>query len=307
MTEELTEPKATSRLSGQFDIVAKGIIRQFPDECIQFCLGIPDAKALEILETEQPIVKWFRADSFIRADIQGEEAIIHLEFQTHDSVDVSMSKRIAGYTGLAIRMYQIPIYSHVIYLHPEAGRNDPGKYIQDKSGYEIAINYKVIRLCDIDGQNVLDSRLKGLIPFAPLMKPREGIETKEWLRECVRVADNLVMDESDKPDYLASLSILSGLISDYQTIREIISEEIMNESSVIQHFMKQGIEQGKRKSKLEDLIEVLHIRFQTPEVITLKPMLESIEELQELKRLLREAVQVESLEDFKQILSSNGK
>ena len=70
--------------------------------------------------------------------------------------------RIAGYAGLGVRMFEMPIYSHVIYLHPNAGRNDPGEYLQDVPGYEINIKYKVIRLSEIDGQSILDAQLRDL-------------------------------------------------------------------------------------------------------------------------------------------------
>ena len=76
----------------------------------------------------------------------------------------------------------------------------------------------------------------------------------------------------------------------------------MYESSVIQHFT----EQGERKGAIESLLDVLDVRFQSSEVQTLKPKIESIEELQTLKQLLREALQVSSLDEFRRILSSNG-
>ena len=89
----------------------------------------------------------------------------------------------------------------------------------------------------------------------------------------------------------------------------------MYESSVIQHFteqgikqgIEQGIEQGERKAAIESLLDVLDVRFQSSEAQTLKPKIESIEELQMLKQLHREAVQVPSLDEFRRILSSNGK
>ena len=261
MTKENSELDDTPQLSGQFDIVSKQIIHTNPDECIQFYLGTSDAQVIKVLETEQPVVKWYRADSFIHANVYGEEAIIHLEFQTHDSKEIPMPYRVAGYAGLSLRMYQLPIYSHVIYLHPNAGLNDPGQYVQDISGYEIAIKYKVIRLCDIEGQRVLDARLKGLIPFAPLMKPPAEMEPEQWLRECVRVAGTIPMDEPDKPDFLSNMAILGGIILDYDTIRKIISEETMYASSVIQHWTEQGIEQGERKGVLESLINILEFHF----------------------------------------------
>ena len=84
----------------------------------------------------------------------------------------------------------------------------------------------------------------------------------------------------------------------------------MYESSVIQHFteqgIEQGIEQGERKGVLESLVDVLESQFQHSEVQTLKPTLERIEELQYLRQLLREAVQVTSLDEFRHILGLNG-
>ena len=83
-------------------------------------------------------------------------------------------------------------------------------------------------------------------------------------------------------------------------------EETMHESSVIQHFTEQGIERGERKGILGSLLDVLESRFQTSEVHALKPTLENIEEIQYLRELLREAVQVSTLDEFKRILASNG-
>ena len=92
----------------------------------------------------------------------------------------------------------------------------------------------------------------------------------------------------------------------------------MQESSVIQHFteqgikqgieqgIEQGIKQGERKAAIESLLDVLDVRFQSSEVQTLNPIIESIEELPHLRELLREAVQVPSLDEFRRILSSNG-
>ena len=77
----------------------------------------------------------------------------------------------------------------------------------------------------------------------------------------------------------------------------------MYESSVIQHFT----EQGERKGTIESLLDVLNVRFQSSEVQTLNPIIESIEELPYLRELLREAVQVSSLDEFRRILASNGK
>ncbi len=302
---EPPEPDRTSFPSGGYDTAAKSVIQRDPNDLIRFSLGTPDAEVIRVLETEQPTVNWYRADSFIHANVRGKEAIVHLELQTHDSTQVPMPRRVAGYVGLGIRTFGMPIYSHVIYFHPNAGLNDPGEYVQDEPEYEITIKYKVIRLCEIEGQGILDAKLKGLIPFAPLMKPPEEMGSKEWLRQCVEVADTIPMDAADKPNYLASMAILCNVIFNFDDIREIIPEEILMQSEVVQYFKEQGIQQGARESIIEGILESLAFKFSARGVQNLKPMLENVENLQHLKELRREALGADSLEMFRQMLLEN--
>ncbi len=308
MTEIIkqTTSNQISVQSGQYDTVSKDLIHQNPEDWIKFGLGISEVRVIQVIDTEQPTVRSNRADSFIQAEVNGRESIVHFEIQTRDSTETPMPRRIAGYAGRCIESFGLPIYSHVIYLHPDAGRNDPGQYLQEMDGYRISIHYKVIRLCELEGQNVLDVKLKGLIPFATLMKPKEDTSSEEWLRQCVQVAKSVTQNTSHQADYLTNLGILSGIILDYETIRNIIMEEIMQESSVIQHYtqqgIQQGIQQGVREGTIDSILDVLEEQFQSEDIQTLKPVLEKIDELQYLKQLLREAARANSLEEFKQTL-----
>ena len=130
------------------------------------------------------------------------------------------------------------------------------------------------------------------------MYPPEETDSDQWLRECVEVAQTMPMDEADKPDYLASMAILSDMIFDFHDIRDILSEETMQKSSFAEYF--------ERKKTIELLLDVLEVRFQPNNLQTLKPTLENIQEQQELKQLFLEAVQVSSFDEFKRILASNG-
>ena len=67
-------------------------------------------------------------------------------FQTTDSSSPPMPRRMAGYIWQAIEQYDLPVYSSVIYLRPNAGRRDPGYYLQDRPGHRILIEYRVVRL-----------------------------------------------------------------------------------------------------------------------------------------------------------------
>ena len=306
------KPKKPELPAGRYDIVSKEMIQQNPEDWLRFTLGIPNAKFIKVIETEQLTVKSNRADIFMEAEVDGEEIIVHLEIQTRDSTKIPMPYRVAGYAGRGLERFRKDVCSHVIYLHEKAGLNDPGEYRQDRFGYEILIRYKVIRLCELEGQAVLDAKLKGIMPFTPLMKPPTGLGDEAWLSRCVEAAESLPQGASERADYLGCLGVLSGLKFDWDTIHKFISEATMYESSVVRHFfqqgIEQGIEQGARDSIIEGILEALDVRFNSSVAKTLQPTLESIEELQRLKDLRREAFHAQSIEAFAQTLaaSSNG-
>ena len=233
-----------------------------------------------------------------------------------------MPRRMAGYIGRAIEHYDLPIHSTVIYLRPDAGQNDPGHYIQARFGCQIVIQYKVIRLTEVEGQRVLDTDHSGLIPFASLMKPPEGMSSEAWFGACVDKATDLPLDESAKGDFLAGLSVLGGLVHDREMIADLISKDglmdLIRESSFAQYLIEQeieenkeqwiqqgieqGIEQGERRSTITDILDVLEIRFDLHETGPLSARIAAIEDLQHLKQLHRAAIQVSSLEEFRDML-----
>ena len=290
----------------EFDTIAKHLIHTYPADFARLALQRDDIEVVEVLDTEQPTVR--RTDSLLCVRVGGEEALVHHEFQTTDSTDPPMPQRMAGYIGRLIERYGLPIYSSVIYLRPDAGWNDPGYYLQERPGFRVLVQYQVIRLSELDGQRILDEGHSGLIPFTPLMQPPAGVEAEGWLRQCVNRAQEVPMDETFKANYLADLAILSGLVYNLETIRTIIAEETMYESSVVQYFtekaLAQGIEQGGRERTVEALLDVLEIRFGLAASDPLADRIGAIDDVQRLKKLHRAAVQVPSLEAFKNLLDA---
>ena len=229
----------------KYETISKHLIQAYPKDFIRFTFGQDDVEVLDILDTEQDTVDTRHTDSLIRTHIAGEEALIHYKFQTTD--DPSMPRRMAGYIMRVIGHHGLPIYSSVIYLRRNAGRRDPGRYIQDLPGYDILVEYRVIRLSEIEGQDILDGEPSGLFPFVPLMKRPAGMDSEAWLRHCVDATNALRVDESIKVDLLGRLMILSGLEYDPTLINRILSQEgfmdaIMRESSFAQYIKQEGIE-----------------------------------------------------------------
>ena len=289
----------------EFDTIAKHLIHTYPRDFARFALHQDDVEVIDVIDTEQPTVETHRTDSLIRVRVGDEEALVHHEFQTTDSTP-PMPRRMAGYLGRGIEQYGLPIYSNVIYLRPDAGRTDPGHYLQERHGYRVLMQYKVIRLSELEGQLILDHGLMGLLPFAPLMQRPVGVDAEAWLRQCIHRAQAVPMDETFKANYLADLAILSGLVYKSETITTIISEATMYESSVVQYFMekgiKQGIEQGSRERAIEDLLDVLEIRFGLVASDPLAACIGAIDDMQRLKQLHRAAIQVPSLGSFRHLL-----
>ena len=287
----------------EFDTIAKHLIHTYPHDFARFALHQDDLEVLDVLDTEQPTVESHRTDSLIRVRVGDEEALVHHEFQTTDS-SPPMPRRMAGYIGRGIEQHGLPIYSSVIYLRPNAGRTDPGHYLQERHSYRVLVQYKVIRLSELDGQRILDGEHIGLLPFAPLMQSPVGVDAEAWLRQCVHRAQEVSMDETVKANYLADLAILSGLVYTSETIMTIIAEETMYESSVVQYFTEKGIEQGGRERAIEDLLDVLEIRFELAASDPLTARIGAIDDVQHLKQLFRAAIQVPSLEAFRHLLDA---
>ena len=291
----------------EYDTVSKDLIQTYPKDFIRLTLEQDDVEVLDILNTEQSTVDTRYADSLIRVHIAGKEALVHHEFQTTD--DPSMPLRMAGYIIRAIERHGLPIYSSVIYLRRSAGRRDPGHFIHEISGHLVVIKYTVIRLSEIEGQEILNGGPSGLFPFASLMKRPVGIDSEAWLRHCVDAANALPVDESIKIDFLDRLMILSGLEYDLALINRILLQEglmdaIMRESSFAQYIKQLGIEQGGRQRAIEDILDVLEIRFDLSEAHPLSAHIAAIDDLQRLKQLHRAAIQVPSLEAFEQVLDA---
>ena len=292
-----------------FDTITKTQAQTHPMDFVNYCLDVDssDIAFIELITPEQPTIETHQADVVIKARLEGKEVLVHFEFQTTDSYDPEMSLRMAGYIIRLLETHRLPVYSHVIYLRPDAGRTDTGCYEQQIAGHQVFVEYRVFRLIEMDGTQVLDARAAGLLPFTPLMKRPTGVDAEEWLRRCVRAADSI--EVPDKTEYLACLAVLGNLAYEPQTVLSIISEETMQESTLIQYITEKATaearQQGVKTRALEDILEVIAFRLGAQAAQRFKSALYTIDDPQHLKHLLRAALAAENPEDFQQALDSS--
>ena len=290
----------------RFDIVAKDAVHAFPEDMLGFLMRGVDVEFLEHLESELMTVEKRQMDSLIKVRLDDKIVLVHCEFQTSDSRHLDMVRRTVGYLGRCYERYGLPIFSHVIYLRPNAGLNDPGSYVQEVPGYRVIVEYKVIRLIEEDGASFLGAQHPGLIPFCGLMKPPVGSDSLQWLHQCVEATKALSLDVSVRNNLLVDLWVMGGLVHPAEAIADLLAEEIMQDSSVYQHITEkaraeglvQGLERGAKESTIENILMFLDDRLENVNTEVLKAALEAIDDLQRLRFLLREAAKTESLEAF---------
>ncbi len=298
----------------RYDIVTKDALQKFPEDILQAVLERTDFTFLEFVDSQFTTVEIRRADSLIKVQLDDEIVLVHIEFQVSDSTSTDMVRRNVGYLGRCYERYGLPILSHVVYLRPNAGQNDPGGYRQDVPNHRFIVEYKVIRLIEFDGQSVFDTQNAGLMPFAPLMQPPSGMERFQWAVQCNERTKTLSLPTDIRSNLLVSQWVMSGLIHPHQAISSFLSEAVMRESSVYEHlvqtageeYYQQGIEQGARRNAIKSLFEVLEFKFDGHAVQALRPALESIQELQRLQELHHEALRAENFEAFARTFGMKG-
>ena len=288
-------------MAQEYDTIGKDILNERINEIARFVLNVPDVEVLADLDTEQQMVRAFRTDITKRIRFNTQEAVLHIELQLRDSTQKPMWARNAHYHGYLVGEHQIPVYSNVIYFHPNAGKNDPGGYEYSWNGYDYRLSYKVIRLIEIEGQAILEAQTPGLLPFTPLMKPPTEMTAEQWVQQCIDATIATPVESPTKGNLLYGLSVFGGLVHD-QGLFEQIPEELMQESSFFQHqrekFIAEGITQGAKEATLKNLLTVLNSKFHAEAVRALTPALENVDDLQRLEELLLTAINVESLEAF---------
>lgn len=289
----------------EFDSVPKSLLSAHPQGFLAFLLGHSKGQWIETLNPEQPTVKTQMMDSLLRVRLDGEEALVHCEFQTTDSTKMPMPQRMAGYMGRCLAEYGLPLLSYVLYLRPDAGRRDPGEYVQEIVGHEVVLRYKVIRLIALDGETYLSSGNVWVLPFTPLMGRPEGLGVASWLRRCVETTEELEVPRAVKHSVLAHMGVLSSLVCEESTIFSFISEDIMTEFPLLESLRKraweQGIEQGLEGIR-QSIQETLAIRFAEDAAQAVAARLAAIKQIEHLQALLRAAIQVDQLAEFTRLL-----
>jgi len=146
-----------------------------------------------------------------------EERLVHLEFQTHYKLD--LPDRLVRYSMLLHLKYRLPVACVLVLL---AERNAPAvvpdSHQFESGGLTMRLDYRVVRLWEIDGGPVLAMDKDRILPLVPLL----NVSDEQLGRAVERVARS--EDEACVSEFL----LLGGLRYDGDRLRELLETAFMN-------------------------------------------------------------------------------
>jgi hypothetical protein len=223
-----------------FDNVCKLLAEKYPLDFARWLLP-EEPREIKVLKTELSIEP-------IRADfltfLQTENQILHIEFQTKATSKTPIPLRMLDYYVRLTRQYKVPVIQVVIFLQET---NEKEVFIEAYSSETTIHRYRVIRMWEQDSALFLNN--PGLLPLAPLTRTNSPQSLLSQVSENVAK----ISDRETQQDIAAYTEILAGLRFEKNLIRQLLSEEIMQESVIYQDILQKGDKQGEQRTIIRQL------------------------------------------------------
>jgi predicted transposase YdaD len=198
----------------------------------------------------------------IRADsvtfLQTANQILHIEFQTLTQSNPAIPFRMLDYSVRLKRQYKCPVVQVVIFLQEtddEIAFTE--EYVDDTTRHR----YRAVRMWEQDSSLFLSN--SALLPLAPLCRTDSP---RDLLSQIAAVVAK-ISDRETRQNTAAYIEILAGLRFEKGLIRQLLSEDIMQESVIYQDILQKGEERtiirqlnrrfGEINSSLIDRIKLL--------------------------------------------------
>jgi predicted transposase/invertase (TIGR01784 family) len=221
-----------------FDNVCKLLAEKYPADFVRWLIA-EDSTDIKVLKTELSIEP-IRADSVVF--LQTANRILQIEFQTRTQSKPGIPFRMLDYSVRLKRQYECPIVQIVIFLQEtddEIATTET--YIDETTTHR----YRAIRMWEQDANFFLAN--EALLPLAPLCQttsPRDLLA--QVAQEVAKIEDR-----EARLDTAACTEILAGLRFDKSLIRQLLSEDIMQESVIYQDILQKGERQGRQEGRQE--------------------------------------------------------
>jgi predicted transposase YdaD len=227
-----------------YDNLCKILAETYPRDFARWLLN-QEPQKISILKTELSIEP-IRADAV--TFLQTENRLLHLEFQTTIKSQTPIALRMLDYYVRLTRKYQVPVTQVVIFL--QETRDEIAfttEYISEVTTHR----YRIIRMWEQDSAIFLGNL--ALLPLAPLTRT----DSAQVLLSQVAQEIAKIPDIETRRNTAAYTEILAGLKFEKDLIRQLLSEEMMQESVIYQDILHKG----EQKEALRFLQRQLNRRF----------------------------------------------
>ena len=202
-----------------------------------------ESTSLTTLNPTELNVEPIRADSVML--LQSSTVILHTEFQTVG--DETMPFRMADYYLRLKRKFPEQIIQQVvIYLK----RTNSDLVRQERYATPMMTHqFRVIRLWEQPVEVFLST--PGLLPYAVLSR---AADKQSVLTQVVRELEQIA-NPKEQSNLVAATSILAGLELEEQTIRQLMRNPVMRESTMYQSILREGRAEGIEQGLEQGLIQ----------------------------------------------------
>ena len=217
------------------DNLCKLIAEKYPQQLIEWLFGIK-TNAIEVLKTElsrDPV----RADSVTL--LESDITIYHLEFQTTTQSHLPLALRMLDYYVALKRNYLDKKIERALVVLFDKGEEIPDRYEDDGCVFL----YRVVKLWEVDLEEL--SKHKELLPLAALCRIKTS---KENLLREVAEKINAIEDKEERNELIDMARVFAGLRFPRKMIYELLrGEDMLEESVIVQDWLKRGRREGKRE------------------------------------------------------------
>ncbi|MDJ0620656.1 MAG: Rpn family recombination-promoting nuclease/putative transposase [Calothrix sp. MO_192.B10] len=231
-----------------FDNICKVLAEKYPADFLRWLIG-EESTSIEVLKTElslEPI----RADSVIF--IRTGNRILHIEFQTLTQSNPAIAFRMLDYYIRLKRLYRCLVTQVVIFLQEtDSEIAFTQEYRQDSTIHR----YRAVRMWEQDASLFLGNT--ALLPLAPLCRTDSPRDLLSQVAQEVAT----ISDREMRQNTAAYTEILAGLRFEKDLIRQLLREDMMQESVIYQDILQKGEERGEQKEAFRFLTRQLNRRF----------------------------------------------
>jgi predicted transposase YdaD len=233
-----------------YDRAFKRLTDAFPRSYAAFVLGEDLAGPVEPLDRELTLATR-QLDSLLRIAGPPPFALI-IEAQSY--ADEKLEERLRDYCCIqVIRAHRLPVSVAVLFLQrsacPDAARagNSATWHSAPVGGRSaLALEYRPIRLWELDGTAALQTLPPELAPLVPLMD-RGGRPAEQVVQACLARALE-VPAPGTREDVYTCTAALASLRYDIAVVRRLVEERMIAETPLIQELLREWTEASRREA-----------------------------------------------------------